>query len=178
MLLGGGKQGNEVTCRPRSQGKQLNRAECKFHTTPLLILREGYPPTSIHPKGPSLHLDVRKVVVVVDVLKQLKKTTSSSHWDTREVVAEVLMERLKKTTSDSRLDVREVVVVAEGLKQPKKATSGSRLDAREVEVGWWQGGMCGRCHIQIALLGLDSPCHRHHRCCGLSSLLRLVVAAL
>jgi len=32
-----------------------------------------------------------------------------------------------------------------------------RLDAREVEVGWWQGGMCGHHHIQIALLGLDSP---------------------
>ena len=83
----------------------------------------------------------------------------------------------ERNHSDSRLDAREVVVVAEGLKQPKKATSGSRLDAREVEVGWWQGGTCGRHHSRIALLGLDSPalvpCLS-----SLSSLLWLVVAAL
>jgi len=73
----------------QKQGKQLNRAECKFHTAPSLIPREGYPPTAIHPKSPGSHLDAREVVAVVDVLKQPKKTTSSSRWDTREVVVVV-----------------------------------------------------------------------------------------
>jgi len=79
--------------------------------------------------------------------------------------------------SDSCLDARKVVVVAEGLKQPKKATSGSRLDAREVEVGWWQGGTCGRHHSQIALLGLDSPA-LVPRLSSSSSLLWVVVTAV
>ena len=73
----------------QKQGKQLNRAECKFRTAPSLIPREGYPPTVIHPKSPGSHLDAREVVAVVDVLKQPKKTTSSSRWDMREEVVVV-----------------------------------------------------------------------------------------
>jgi hypothetical protein len=41
---------------------------------------------------------------------------------------------MKRTTSGSRLDAREVVVVGDMSKEGKKTTSGSCLDAREVVV--------------------------------------------
>ena len=41
---------------------------------------------------------------------------------------------LKRTTSGSRLDAREVVMVGATSKPPKMTTSSSRLDAREVVV--------------------------------------------
>ena len=124
--------------------------------------------------------------MVAEVLKQLKRTTSGLCLDAREVVVVVdTLERPKITTSNSRLDVREVslVVVAEGLKQPENTTSGSRLEARKVvNVG-------GRV-VRVVVVRFESPllgwippcwspaCRHRHRCCGLLSLLWLVVAAL
>jgi len=161
----------------QKQGKQLNRAECKFRTAPLLIPREGYPPTGDTPQKSQLAFGCEGGGGGGRCVETTKKNHLQLTLDTREVVAEVLMEQPKKTTSDSHLDAREVVVVAEGLKQPKKATSGSRLDAREVEVGWWQGGTCGRRHIRITLLGLDSPA-LVPRLSSSSSLLWVVVTAV
>jgi len=123
---------------------------------------------------------------VAEVLKQLKRTTSFSRLDAREVVAVAdTLEQPKITTSDSRLNAREVslVVVAEGLKQPEKTTSGSRLKARKVVSG---GGRA----VRVVVVGFESPslgwilprwspaCRHRHRCCGLSSLLWVVVAAV
>ena len=79
-------------------------------------------------------LNAREVVVVAYMLRQLKKTTSSSRLNAREEVWWQMVEIVEETTSSSYLDAREVVTVAEVVKTTKKNTSSSHLNVREVAV--------------------------------------------
>ena len=68
----------------------------------------------------SSRLNAREVVVVAYMLRQLKKTTSSSRLNAREEVWWQMVEIVEETTSSSYLDAREVVTVAEVVKTTKK----------------------------------------------------------
>ena len=163
MSLGGGKQGNEVTCRPRSpegQGKHLNGAVCRFHTAPsLLILQEGYPQRRNTPK---VHL-------------WLAFGCEGGGGG-----------RCIETTEKNHL---QLALGCEGGGGGGGCIETAEKNHLRLVFGCEGGGGGGRV-VGVVVVGFESPslgwillhwslaCRRHHRCCGLSSLLWVVTAAL
>jgi hypothetical protein len=115
LLLGGGKQGSEVTHRfrsPEEQRKHSNAAVCGFHTAPSSLMpQEEYPP--------------REVVAS----KCQKKSTSGSHLDAREVEAvAVALKSSKGPPPGLRLAFEREGGGGSGkrVETPERSTSGSR----------------------------------------------------